>query len=118
MKSGGEEFIGRTYSRSREGAWIEMPMSVLNLVPLMVAPARERELKYPRSRQRSSVRLGRSREGAWIEMVASAKLLDLPRRRSREGAWIEIVFVGRNTASVSVAPARERGLKCKKNHCK
>ena len=32
--------------RSREGAWIEMPMSVLNLVPLMVAPARERGLKY------------------------------------------------------------------------
>ena len=32
-------------SRSREGAWIEMPISIITILSTSVAPARERGLK-------------------------------------------------------------------------
>ena len=35
-----------------------------------------------------------------------------PTSRSREGAWIEILVSFANLMQFSVAPARERGLKC------
>ena len=53
----------------------------------------------------------RSREGAWIEISVRAEFGNDPRRRSREGAWIEITDYLVPTVSLTVAPARERGLK-------
>ena len=55
----------------------------------MVAPARERGLKFLAS---SSLRTGfsRSREGAWIEISIIGGALSNSAGRSREGAWIEI----------------------------
>ena len=77
------------FSRSREGAWIEMPALVL--ITALV--------------------LGRSREGAWIEMSVTCYHPLQAWRRSREGAWIEMMRLGRALVSCCVAPARERGLK-------
>ena len=53
--------------RSREGAWIE---SLLNLV-------------------QEGGATGRSREGAWIERKHRLNALKCSTCRSREGAWIE-----------------------------
>ena len=75
--------------RSREGAWIEMMNH------------REKKVKTA----------GRSREGAWIEMLQLSQYRLPPQCRSREGAWIEILRMCENIGTVSVAPARERGLK-------
>ena len=58
-------------SRSREGAWIEIPVENVGISKTLVAPARERGLKY----------------------VVIHSGLKLQERRSREGAWIEINFV-------------------------
>ena len=98
----------------------------------MVAPARERGLKYDVTRNISARIKSRSREGAWIEikllgmrcitqtvaparerglkLIAIAGRQGLP-RRSREGAWIEIPTRNNNSGFGLVAPARERGLK-------
>ena len=79
----------------------------------MVAPVRERGLKYclcycewcihpGRSREGAWIEielhlddirpyLGRSREGAWIEIIVLKRLIGRDMGRSREGAWIEIV---------------------------
>ena len=76
--------------RSCEGAWIEIG-------PLLA--------DYQKT-------VGRSCEGAWIEMLT---LVNKPLRilsRSCEGAWIEIRNVDYKNFGLSVAPARERGLKC------
>ena len=53
----------------------------------------------------------RSREGAWIEimMIGGDTMEELS--RSREGAWIEIRLAVIVIRLLSVAPARERGLK-------
>ena len=40
----------------------------------------------------------------------------IPLSRSRKGAWIEILKVVLYTWLLSVAPARERGLKCPCDH--
>ena len=54
----------------------------------------------------------RSREGAWIEIGVKNWYDPAPRGRSREGAWIEISHSSMMTINpVTVAPARERGLK-------
>ena len=81
----------RSYSRSREGAWIEMLAAALHTANAGVAPARERGLKFifvlpKRQCQR------RSREGAWIEIALRAIPALAPAGRSREGAWIEIRY--------------------------
>ena len=99
----------------------------------MVAPVRERGLKYDvinhdemelisRSRegawieirdqwayQQSNAR--RSREGAWIEIRDQWAYQQSNARRSREGAWIEIIPVNNGRTTIRVAPVRERGLK-------
>mgnify|MGYP001389295023 CR=1 FL=1 len=54
----------------------------------MVAPARERGLKYCMTTSRIR-----------------------KRSRSREGAWIEMISIGHHLRILEVAPARERGLK-------
>ena len=65
-------------------------MFVLNLVMiLVVAPARERGLKY----------------------LLIKHLLMSAICRSRKGAWIEIARTLEGKSANSVAPARERGLK-------
>ena len=56
-------------SRSREGAWIEIDASKLLSLQIIVAPARERGLKYVRAFPPLQG-LSRSREGAWIEMLS------------------------------------------------
>ena len=76
-------------SRSREGAWIEI-----------------------RFRGGRGFRpLCRSREGAWIEITKKEKLFALRYCRSREGAWIEMLLMNTAWLMLTVAPARERGLK-------
>ena len=54
--------------RSREGAWIEIPLKVAWELPLNVAPARERGLKFYITKGDYLYEVGRSREGAWIEI--------------------------------------------------
>ena len=56
---------------------------------VMVAPVRERGLKY-RHLLGCSWQLRRSREGAWIEIQSRAHPSTWPHSRSREGAWIEM----------------------------
>ena len=58
------------YSRSREGARIEIPTKPCNDGTKEVAPARERGLKFEPMGQ-STANPSRSREGARIEMTAS-----------------------------------------------
>ena len=55
--------------RSREGAWIEIALTLATRLQAVVAPARERGLKSysPVAAERQTV--GRSREGAWIEIL-------------------------------------------------
>ena len=60
--------MGRTWGRSREGAWIE------------INPDRIYKAEV----------YGRSREGAWIEIFIKQRLGIPYSCRSREGAWIEI----------------------------
>ena len=75
-------------SRSREGAWIEIRICLGIGIVVIVAPVRERGLKFRRNQW---FRIGRS--------------------RSREGAWIEITAYKPVLAPAPVAPVRERGLK-------
>ena len=55
------------YSRSREGAWIEMLMHSIKCAWRGVAPARERGLKFQQMLP-TLFSCRRSREGAWIEI--------------------------------------------------
>ena len=57
----------------------------------------------------------RSREGAWIEILITSPIGLSSICRSREGAWIEIIILRRFSKWLEVAPARERGLKCRLN---
>ena len=98
------------WSRSREGAWIEINEEKFKLLRASVAPARERGLKFFGHDFRSDRRC-RSREGAWIEIRQWAIRCMHEASRSREGAWIEILWTVRYLAVLLVAPARERGLK-------
>ena len=75
-----------------------------------VAPARERGLKSMYL-QGYHYHLRRSREGAWIEIPWLGSFCLGSIRRSREGAWIEMPALSKTLSSLSVAPARERGLK-------
>ena len=77
-------------SRSREGAWIEIETPLEGKIELIVAPARERGLKFLGSLWRWRLLSCRSREGAWIEIPATTSSERVNNRRSREGAWIEI----------------------------
>ena len=56
---------------------------------MVVAPVRERGLKYGRMYIGCTARR-RSREGAWIEIRLTPEEKQQARSRSREGAWIEI----------------------------
>ena len=60
--------LGGCQSRSREGAWIEIPALPQQRPMLRVAPARERGLKLAKARKAVQDIVGRSREGAWIEI--------------------------------------------------
>ena len=64
------------YSRSREGAWIEIFSFDDWDTVVIVAPVRERGLKFPLWRNFGRMVISRSREGAWIEIPAHHK--DLP----------------------------------------
>ena len=96
--------------RSREGAWIEIS-AIRFFKPLIaVAPARERGLKCT-IQDFLFRKVCRSREGAWIEIMNLGLPVQSMLSRSREGAWIEILTHGLAPDAMSVAPARERGLK-------
>ena len=58
----------------------------------VVAPARERGLKYRHVSHRQ-IQSCRSREGAWIEIALSANYNLGEGGRSSEGAWIEMVLL-------------------------
>ena len=84
------EELTRREGRSREGAWIEIAVSVRVAI----------------------VCSGRSREGAWIEIFPKRLEEPLAGGRSREGAWIEIEDIFKlGFVTIKVAPVRERGLK-------
>ena len=55
--------------------------------------------------------LGRSRKGAWIEIKRRYYVYRQRQSRSRKGAWIEMTTKTESRRTISVAPARERGLK-------
>ena len=89
MKS--PEYVHTTGARCRSfaGAWIEMLKYAKGELKDLVAPSRERGLKYC---------------FWWIEA--------LKYRRSFAGAWIEmIIFETTKSPHTIVAPSRERGLK-------
>ena len=75
--------------RSRKGAWIE----ILIMYCLF------------------AISHSRSRKGAWIEMRGSSRRNFRNHGRSRKGAWIEMPAGTIAHCFVTVAPARERGLK-------
>ena len=56
----------------------------------VVAPARERGLKFDARAAQQWDNAGRSREGAWIEITIIRSAVAAAISRSREGAWIEI----------------------------
>ena len=70
------------HSRSREGAWIEIMVTVPLLPAILVAPVRERGLKLMYLGEFDDKTCGRSREGAWIEIPLHRKahnvLMSLP----------------------------------------
>ena len=55
--------------RSREGAWIEILITLPICIRRSVAPVRERGLKCPVLEYLVRLIQRRSREGAWIEIV-------------------------------------------------
>ena len=55
----------------------------------------------------------RSRKGAWIEILDGDYFISTALGRSRKGAWIEIAANRLLLIDIVVAPARERGLKCR-----
>ena len=77
----------------------------------LVAPARERGLKYRIRRGRPpSQSVAPARERG-LKLFGVMHLY-LAKSRSREGAWIEMLPTGWVLCGTRVAPARERGLKC------
>ena len=97
--------------RSRKGAWIEIKGETNTVLEPMVAPVRERGLKYRDHLQLFFKRLSRSRKGAWIEINSAARHAATVASRSRKGAWIEILKDITQAQVAQVAPVRERGLK-------
>ena len=98
-------------SRSREGAWIEISQA-LNIQKMATCRSREGawiEI-FPAYYSRP-YKQRRSREGAWIEISIVLRILFSFLCRSREGAWIEISMYLISSFWLTVAPARERGLK-------
>ena len=61
----------KNLSRSRKGAWIEIPVVFFRIYRAVVAPVRERGLKYLVCASIPTCRR-RSRKGAWIEISLSA----------------------------------------------
>ena len=60
--------------RSRKGAWIEIACATLTGVGFVVAPVRERGLKYELLLQHLTAHR-RSRKGAWIEISSALTAL-------------------------------------------
>ena len=67
MKYEAKLHLHNCFSRSREGAWIEIKIRFLCCGEYGVAPVRERGLKL-QSLYSAIPSMRRSREGAWIEI--------------------------------------------------
>ena len=77
--------------RSRKGAWIEIDGKTCIFPRFVVAPVRERGLKWIGRGPVNSYGC-RSRKGAWIEMSMLMPMRLRAMCRSRKGAWIEILL--------------------------
>ena len=77
----------------------------------MVAPSRERGLKFYTHFTVATSQQGRSFAGAWIEICVFKWSITNHSRRSFAGAWIEINVIFLSCIMEDVAPSRERGLK-------
>ena len=98
--------------RSREGAWIEIRLSELMwLQHNLVAPVRERGLKFYKSKSKQCLRHVAPVRERGLKYQFPVDILSLIFGRSREGAWIEMAIVTRAFPGGIVAPVRERGLK-------
>ena len=101
-------------SRSFAGAWIEIRSSDLQALQEIVAPSRERGLKYCVLKD-VGLCCRRSFAGAWIEIIVAGRFKGCGKCRSFAGAWIEIFAILARSDGFPVAPSRERGLKLNSN---
>ena len=84
---------------------------VVLFLTLLVAPARERGLKFVRDCYEDVKRLVAPARERGLKCNNRGRELSLTQSRSRKGAWIEIRGASRRNFRNHVAPARERGLK-------
>ena len=97
--------------RSRKGAWIEILICFVPANTIVVAPARERGLKFTIQQLCSMAILRRSRKGAWIEMRRNFRNHAVPRVAPARERGLKSLRWSVFGHMVTVAPARERGLK-------
>ena len=84
-------------------------------LPPIVAPARERGLKFDAYKEEGRPELVAPARERGLKSKEDVTKVEEALSRSRKGAWIEIVFRINIFFCLIVAPARERGLKFQYN---